>query len=33
MLKPLVPEASLEAACRLLGIGTDRFLMSYFDIT
>jgi hypothetical protein len=33
MLKPLVPEVSLEAACRLLGIGTDRFLMSYFDIT
>jgi hypothetical protein len=33
MIKPLVPEVSVEDACRLYGIGTDRFLISWLDIT
>lgn len=33
MLKPLVPEATPEDARRLLGIGTDRFLISWLDTT
>lgn len=33
MLKPLHPEVSVEDARRLLGIGTDRFLISWLDMT
>lgn len=33
MLKPLLPEASIEEACQLYGIGTDRFLISWLDMT
>lgn len=33
MLKPLVPEVTVEDARRLFGIGTDRFLISWLDIT
>jgi GNAT superfamily N-acetyltransferase len=33
MLKPLVPEVTVEDARRLLGIGTDRFLISWLDTT
>jgi len=33
MLKPLVPEVTVDEACRLFGIGTDRFLISWLDIT
>lgn len=33
MIKPLVPEVSIEDARRLLGIGTDRFLISWLDTT
>ena len=33
MLKPLTPEATVEDARRLLGIGTDRFLISWLDMT
>jgi GNAT superfamily N-acetyltransferase len=33
MIKPLVPEVSVEDARRLFGIGTDRFLISWLDVT
>jgi hypothetical protein len=33
MIKPLVPEATVEDARRLYGIGTDRFLISWLDVT
>jgi len=33
MIKPLVPEVTVEDARRLFGIGTDRFLISWLDIT
>jgi GNAT superfamily N-acetyltransferase len=33
MLKPLLPEVSVAEARRLLGIGTDRFLISWLDMT
>ncbi|OGO31156.1 MAG: hypothetical protein A2Z16_07325 [Chloroflexi bacterium RBG_16_54_18] len=33
MIKPLAPEFSLEQARRLLGVGTERFLISYIDVT
>lgn len=33
MIKPLVPEVTVEDAQRLYGIGTDRFLISWLDVT
>jgi hypothetical protein len=33
MLKPLTPDATVEDARRVLGIGTDRFLISWLDMT
>jgi len=33
MIKPLVPGATVELARRLFGIGTERFLISYIDVT
>jgi hypothetical protein len=33
MIKPLVPEVTIEDARHLYGIGTDRFLISWLDIT
>ncbi|MEJ2600338.1 MAG: GNAT family N-acetyltransferase [Anaerolineales bacterium] len=33
MLKPLVPEVTVEDARQLFGIGTDRFLISWLDVT
>jgi predicted acetyltransferase len=33
MVKPLVPEVTAEDARRLFGIGTDRFLISWLDVT
>jgi hypothetical protein len=33
MVKLLVPEVSAEDARRLFGIGTDRFLISWLDVT
>jgi GNAT superfamily N-acetyltransferase len=33
MVKPLVPEVTVEDARRLLAIGTDRFLISWLDTT
>lgn len=33
MVKPLVPELTLEDARRLFGFGTDRFLISWLDTT
>jgi GNAT superfamily N-acetyltransferase len=33
MLKPLVPEVTVEDARQLFGIGTDRFLISWLDTT
>jgi GNAT superfamily N-acetyltransferase len=33
MIKPLVPEVTFEDAQRLFGIGTDRFLISWLDVT
>jgi GNAT superfamily N-acetyltransferase len=33
MIKPLVPDATVEDAYRLFGIGTDRFLISWLDVT
>ena len=33
MVKPLMPEVTVEEARRLLGIGTDRFLISWLDMT
>jgi GNAT superfamily N-acetyltransferase len=33
MLKPLVPQVNAEAARQLFGIGTDRFLISWLDVT
>jgi hypothetical protein len=33
MVKPLVPEVTVEDAQRLFGIGTDRFLISWLDVT
>ncbi len=33
MVKPLVPEVTIEDACRLFGIGTDQFLISWLDET
>lgn len=33
MVKPLVPELTAEDARRLFGIGTDRFLGSWLDVT
>jgi GNAT superfamily N-acetyltransferase len=33
MIKPLVPDAAFEDARRLFGIGTDRFLISWLDVT
>jgi GNAT superfamily N-acetyltransferase len=33
MIKPLVPEVSVEDAWRLFGIGTDRFMISWLDVT
>ena len=33
MIKPLVPEVTVEDARHLYGIGTDRFLISWLDVT
>lgn len=33
MVKPLVPEATADDARHLFGIGTDRFLISWLDVT
>ena len=33
MLKPLVPDMTVDDARRLFGIGTDRFLISWLDLT
>jgi GNAT superfamily N-acetyltransferase len=33
MVKPLIPGVSIEDARRLFGIGTDRFLISWLDVT
>jgi hypothetical protein len=33
MIKSLVPEVSIEDARQLFGIGTDRFLISWLDVT
>lgn len=33
MVKPLVPEVTFEDAQRLFGFGTDRFLISWLDVT
>ncbi len=33
MIKPLVPEVTVADARRLFGIGTDRFLISWLDVT
>ncbi len=33
MIKPLVPEVTIDDARRLFGIGTDRFLISWLDVT
>jgi len=33
MVKPLVPKVTIDDACRLFGIGTDRFLISWLDLT
>ncbi len=33
MVKPLVPEVTVDDARRLYGIGTDRFLVSWLDVT
>jgi GNAT superfamily N-acetyltransferase len=33
MVKPLLPEVTIEEARHLLGIGTDRFLISWLDTT
>ena len=33
MLKPLIPDVEVENARQLFGIGTDRFLISWLDIT
>jgi len=33
MLKPLVPDVAVEDARRLFDIGTDRFLISWLDVT
>jgi GNAT superfamily N-acetyltransferase len=33
MLKPLAPDVTVEDARRMLGIGTDRFLISWLDMT
>ena len=33
MVKPLIPEVTVEDARRLFGIGTDRFLISWLDTT
>lgn len=33
MVKPLVPEVTIEDARHLFGIGTDRFLVSWLDVT
>jgi GNAT superfamily N-acetyltransferase len=33
MIKPLVPEVTVEDARQLFGIGTDRFLISWLDVT
>jgi len=33
MVKSLVPEVSVEDAWQLFGIGTDRFLISWLDVT
>jgi GNAT superfamily N-acetyltransferase len=33
MIKPLIPEATVEDARRLFGIGTERFLISKIDVT
>jgi GNAT superfamily N-acetyltransferase len=33
MVKPLIPEVTVEDARRLLGMGTDRFLISWLDTT
>jgi GNAT superfamily N-acetyltransferase len=33
MIKPLIPEVTLEDARELFGMGTDRFLISWLDVT
>jgi len=33
MVKPLLPNMSADDARRLFGIGTDRFLISWLDVT
>lgn len=33
MVKPLVPEVTVDDARRLFGIGTDRFMISWLDVT
>jgi GNAT superfamily N-acetyltransferase len=33
MLKPLVPEVTIQDARKLFGIGTDRFLISWLDVS
>ncbi len=33
MIKPLIPEVTIEDACRLFGIGTEQFLISPIDVT
>ena len=33
MIKPLTSQVTVEDARRLFGIGTDRFLISWLDLT
>jgi GNAT superfamily N-acetyltransferase len=33
MIKPLLPDLTIEDALQLFGIGTDRFLISWLDVT
>ena len=33
MLKPLLPDVTVDDARRLFGIGTDRFLISWLDVS
>jgi hypothetical protein len=33
MVKPLVPEVTIEDTRRLFGMGSDRFLISWLDTT
>jgi hypothetical protein len=33
MVKPLIPDVTIEDARRLFGIDTNRFLISWLDVT